>query len=203
MVTAMAEARGDTRERIQQVALELFTQHGYEKTSLREIADRLNVSTAALYYHFKTKADILSSVVDDLASSVEEVAEWGQAQPTTLDMRKGLLERLSQLVSSGKMRNLMLFSQENQAALREHPAGQRLQQGVQSMFALVIDPQADFADQLRAQLAVLAILLSNNDALSLLSEEAMPEGVRIAPEQRAEVTLKVAMELITQPGNGA
>src|SRR5580704_12464879 len=49
--------RGDTRARIQQVALELFAEQGYDKTSLREIAERLDVTKAALYYHFKSKED--------------------------------------------------------------------------------------------------------------------------------------------------
>ena len=43
--------RGDTRARIQQVALEMFAEQGYERTSLREIAERLGVTKAALYYH--------------------------------------------------------------------------------------------------------------------------------------------------------
>src|SRR5690606_31787714 len=43
--------RGDTRQRIQDVALDLFAEQGYEKTSLREIAERLDVTKAALYYH--------------------------------------------------------------------------------------------------------------------------------------------------------
>ena len=49
--------RGDTRARIQQIALELFAEHGYERTSLREIAERLGVTKAALYYHFKSKEE--------------------------------------------------------------------------------------------------------------------------------------------------
>src|SRR5262245_31759345 len=52
-------AAGHTRTRIQQVALELFTQHGYEATSLREIAEKLGVTKAALYYHFRTKDEII------------------------------------------------------------------------------------------------------------------------------------------------
>ncbi|HWM38542.1 MAG TPA: helix-turn-helix domain-containing protein, partial [Streptomyces sp.] len=46
-------SRGNTRQRIQDVALELFAQRGYDKTSLREIAEHLDVTKAALYYHFK------------------------------------------------------------------------------------------------------------------------------------------------------
>ena len=52
-----AGRRGDTRVRIQQVALELFAEQGYERTSLREIAERLGVTKAALYYHFKSKEE--------------------------------------------------------------------------------------------------------------------------------------------------
>src|SRR5579875_3578743 len=51
--------RGTMRERILDVALELFNAQGYDKTSLREIAERLGVTKAALYYHFERKEDIL------------------------------------------------------------------------------------------------------------------------------------------------
>src|SRR5256886_10805033 len=54
--------RTDTRSRVQKVALELFAEQGYEKTSLREIAERLGVTKAALYYHFKSKEDIVHSL---------------------------------------------------------------------------------------------------------------------------------------------
>ena len=58
-----APSRGDTRSRIQAVAVELFSEQGYDKTSLREIAERLGVTKAALYYHFKSKEDIVRSLV--------------------------------------------------------------------------------------------------------------------------------------------
>ncbi len=51
--------RGSTRERILDVALELFNEQGYDSASLRDIADRLGVTKAALYYHFERKEDIL------------------------------------------------------------------------------------------------------------------------------------------------
>ena len=59
----MAEDRNGTRGRIQAVALDLFAEQGYDKTSLREIAERLGVTKAALYYHFKSKEDIVRSLL--------------------------------------------------------------------------------------------------------------------------------------------
>ena len=48
-----------TRDRILAIALELFSEQGYDKTSLRDIAERLGTTKAALYYHFARKEDIL------------------------------------------------------------------------------------------------------------------------------------------------
>ena len=47
-----------TRERILDVALERFIRQGYAGTSLREIAEDLGFSKAALYYHYASKEDI-------------------------------------------------------------------------------------------------------------------------------------------------
>jgi AcrR family transcriptional regulator len=57
-----APADSSTRERILDIALELFTEQGYERTSLRQIAERLGFSKAAIYYHFASKEDILMTL---------------------------------------------------------------------------------------------------------------------------------------------
>lgn len=44
-----------TRERILDVALDLFLQKGFDKTSLPEIAEHLGFTKAALYYHFSSR----------------------------------------------------------------------------------------------------------------------------------------------------
>ena len=74
--TRVAHARADTREPIQSVALELFAEQGYDKTSLREIAERLDVTKAALYYHFKSKEEILVSLFRDLTRPIEDLIEF-------------------------------------------------------------------------------------------------------------------------------
>src|ERR1700742_3038371 len=67
--------RGSTRERILDIALQLFNEQGYDKTSLREIAERLQVTKAALYYHFERKEDILLQLHLRLHALGREVLE--------------------------------------------------------------------------------------------------------------------------------
>ncbi len=62
-----------TRERILDVSLRLFTEQGYEGTSLREIADELGFTKAALYYHFQSKEQILTALVEPLGILVHEL----------------------------------------------------------------------------------------------------------------------------------
>jgi AcrR family transcriptional regulator len=53
---------GSTRQRILDVALDLFIEQGFDKTPLRQIAEKLGFSKAALYYHFASKDDILMAL---------------------------------------------------------------------------------------------------------------------------------------------
>ena len=63
----------DTVDRIQRSALELFSRQGYERTSLRQIADELGFSKAALYYHYRSKEDLLAAVLEPLLADLEAV----------------------------------------------------------------------------------------------------------------------------------
>ena len=53
----------NTKERILEEALKLFAQSGYKGTSMNDIANRMGVTKAALYKHYKSKQEILDSIV--------------------------------------------------------------------------------------------------------------------------------------------
>jgi AcrR family transcriptional regulator len=53
----------DTKAEIHRAALELFSSRGYEKTSLREIAEQVGITKASLYYHYSSKQDLLQAIV--------------------------------------------------------------------------------------------------------------------------------------------
>lgn len=44
----------DTRQEIADAALALFLQQGYEGASMRDLADRVGVTSAAFYYHYRS-----------------------------------------------------------------------------------------------------------------------------------------------------
>ncbi|HQW51589.1 MAG TPA: helix-turn-helix domain-containing protein [Tepidiformaceae bacterium] len=52
-----------TRERILLSARRLFAQHGYQGTSIRMVARDCGLTDPAVYYHFRTKADIFDELL--------------------------------------------------------------------------------------------------------------------------------------------
>jgi len=72
----------DTREEIRAVAMELFARDGFEQTSLRQIAERLDITKAALYYHFPSKDDLLAELAQPMIDDLEEfLARAGDVGP--------------------------------------------------------------------------------------------------------------------------
>ncbi len=69
-----APGRAPGRDGVLTAALELFAERGIGATSLQMIADRLGVTKAAVYHHFRTKADIVITALrpglDQLAAAV-------------------------------------------------------------------------------------------------------------------------------------
>lgn len=63
MAPRKAVAQELTREMIMDVARGLFREKGYQHVSMRQIAQELNYSHGAIYYHFKNKADLFFAIV--------------------------------------------------------------------------------------------------------------------------------------------
>ncbi|KUM79598.1 TetR/AcrR family transcriptional regulator [Streptomyces curacoi] len=183
--------RGNTRQRIQDVALELFAEQGYEKTSLREIAERLDVTKAALYYHFKTKEEIIVSLFEDLTKPIEDLIEWGRQQPHTLDTKQEIIRRYSQTLTDAAP--LFRFMQENQATVRELSIGEMFKERMLGMRDIIIDPDADLVDQVRC----ISALFTMHAGMFVLKD------VEGDPEEKRKAILEVATDLVTQAHKGA
>ena len=56
----------DTRKYITDMARRLFSEFSYLGVSMNDIAKKLNITKAALYYHFTGKAEIYGKVLDEV-----------------------------------------------------------------------------------------------------------------------------------------
>ncbi|MEV6507115.1 TetR/AcrR family transcriptional regulator [Streptomyces sp. NPDC051642] len=184
------QRRGDTRQRIQDVALELFAEQGYEKTSLREIAEHLDVTKAALYYHFKTKEEILVSIFEDLTKPIEDLIEWGRGQPHTLETKQEIVRRYGDALDGATP--LFRFMQENQATVRDLRIGERFKERMRGLREIVIDPEASLVDQVRS-LSAIFTLHAGMFAVQDLEGD---------PEDKRKAVLEVATDMITQAHAG-
>jgi AcrR family transcriptional regulator len=186
--------RGDTRSRIQAVALELFTEQGYEATSLREIAERLGVTKAALYYHFKTKEDIVASLMQDRLDAMTELLAWARLQPHTRAVRQEFIRRYSRQLHEGGHHDIMRFLERNQTALRDHPKSEKMRDLMMEMLDLLSSPTDPLAVRLKCALSIFAMhatwfVIRDKD---------------VTDDDRSAAALQVALELIdASPGDPA
>ncbi len=151
-----ARSRPDTRARIQQVAVELFTEHGYEGTSLREIAERLGVTKAALYYHFRSKEDIIESLVEDLHQQMDELIGWARSQPRTAETRSEILVRYMNVVAERDQVFRMLH--QNQAVLNAPATAlHTLKRAPLQLAEVLTGPDAPLRERVRAMMTLGAI----------------------------------------------
>jgi AcrR family transcriptional regulator len=187
------ERRTNTREQIRTVALEMFAERGYDGTSLREIAEQLGVTKAAVYYHFKTKEDILVSLLEDFLGQVDGLVDWAEAQPPGPGTRRAVVERYAELLS-GRASKLARFMQEGQSAIRELAAGLDLRKRFLRLVPLMIGAKPTTETALRAQLALVSLHVGafgpphgKGEPAVVLDED---------PAERRAAAVRIALELL-------
>ncbi|QMU79540.1 TetR/AcrR family transcriptional regulator [Streptacidiphilus sp. PB12-B1b] len=192
--------RGDTRARIVDIALELFAEHGYEKTSLREIADRLGVTKAALYYHFRTKEDILAGIVDSMSAPIDEAIAWGEQQPYSPAVRDEIVRRFAEGMADRQ--RLLRFFHENQPTIRELSVGSRFKERMIKLTKLMQGPEPTFEDRVRAAVSLMVVNVTHFISDSVAEHDpAAPELPD--PQTRQEVAVRVALDVAEQIGKPA
>ncbi|GGM06708.1 TetR family transcriptional regulator [Micromonospora yangpuensis] len=141
----------DTRSRILRAALERFAEQGYQRTSLREIADRLRLTKAAILYHFPTKEHLVLDLVEPMLTDLEGLlVEAGRHAPERA--RWVLVEGWIDTMLRHRRSLGMLFHDINM--LSHGPTFQRLMRIAMRANELVAGPNASRRDQVRAVQAI-------------------------------------------------
>lgn len=114
VATARRDGRTtDTRERILATALQAFVERGFAPTTLQDIANRLGLTKAALYYHFTSKDELVRAVMQPLVDDLRAYAEASRSPEVT---PRELLERYFDIVHGHRDRCLALTRDPSGAA---------------------------------------------------------------------------------------
>lgn len=131
----------DTRARILDVALDLFAEHGFAATSTREISDRLGFTKAALYYHFRTKDDLLDALLSPVMASFSELVSGASPRPSTSARRQVLTEFIDLVASNDKL--IRVLTQDPSVTSRPMPATHK--QAIERLTQLLIGTETPSA----------------------------------------------------------
>lgn len=177
-------ARSGTRERILEVALRLFSERGYAGTSIRDIAEELDLTKAAVHYHFAAKEQIVTALVDPFLARLAGVVD--EAGPDTSP--RALLEQVSDVLASVGPMFEVISSDPSVAAASVHVHAEVDALAARTAAALA-GPGASPARLLRAH-AALGAFAAGSKATGLVCGGATP-----SPELR-EAVLDAAMDAL-------
>lgn len=179
-MSAVHPSADDTRARILDTALELIAEKGFAGTSTRELSERLGFTKAALYYHFRSKDDLLAALIAPALSDLAALVEGATVHPEPA-VRRELLGRYVGLVAAHK--NLIqVVSQDPSVAQRPTLASSlELYGRLSQLLSGDEHPDATQRAFVRAALgAIHAVLLhaAPDDDLDVVQEAARVAGCR-------------------------
>lgn len=171
--TTAAAREGDTRSRVLETALALFTQHGVEGTSLQMIADALGVTKAAVYYHFKTKDEITEAVAEPALRQLGQIV-----REATVLRRRGaqvdhVLAGIVDLVVSHRALAAVFSSDPGVARALERTLhdGENVKE---CLTELLCGPEGEPAAKVTAHVALLGIAVAGGSpGLAELSDDEL------------------------------
>lgn len=102
----------DLRQQILFTAKNLFIQQGYHGLSMRQIAESLGVSKAALYYHFRDKEELLLAILDSYLDEMEAALQRIQQEQARARQQIRALVELVLLQPADQRAVIRLSSQE-------------------------------------------------------------------------------------------
>ncbi|MEQ8416712.1 MAG: TetR/AcrR family transcriptional regulator [Imperialibacter sp.] len=92
----MARDGKPTRDKILAESKALVLENGFSGTSIDQILLRTNITKGAFFYHFKSKADLAKTLIDDFSS--EDLADLDEALRETEALTGDPLQRLLQFI---------------------------------------------------------------------------------------------------------
>ena len=108
----------DTRQRILEKALELFSENGYDAVSVGEIAAAVGVKAPSLYNHFPGKRAIFDAIVEETAAQYERYTDGLDVHVQDAAKDLPVFRTITEDALAGKVRQIFVYSLHDETIRR-------------------------------------------------------------------------------------
>jgi AcrR family transcriptional regulator len=170
-----------TKERILDISRDLFARQGYTGTTIADIAHGLGTTTAALYYHFPSKADILRGLLAEPMTGYTRILDCLQTEhPAPDELLSGFID----LAVDSRELAAIIDRDPTVLAMIEEQLPRSSQEITDQVIAVLAGPDPDRAALIRAHAAFAAVKGATTAAMS----PGGPGGDgKLSPGDRAEI----------------
>ena len=149
----------ETRQRIVDVAMELFVAQGYDATTVDEIAQGADVSPRTFFRYFPTKEAL---IFHDLDERLEQVTRWIAERPTDETPFRSLVHVLCRMVDDvveggPERRAIVVAMVRERPALRSYQRTTIAEHGERQVTALLAERAGVAEDDLGIRVLVASI----------------------------------------------
>jgi AcrR family transcriptional regulator len=112
----------DTRRKLLDAAEALISRHGFAGTSLQMIADELGITKAAIYYHFRTRDQLLVALMEPLLHQTRRAVETAETQRTPRTQMDAMVQGFAGIVARNRsLAAVMVFDPSVHQILQLQP----------------------------------------------------------------------------------
>jgi AcrR family transcriptional regulator len=160
-----------TRQRLIDVAVELFNRRSYAGTSLQMIADEIGFTKGAIYHHFRTREDLLRAIVEPMLQQLGSIVEAAEQQRTAHARAEHMLRGYAaHLAANRKLAAVLALDPGVLEVLRTNPDWNRLI-GRQMALLAGVDPGP--AGQVKATVVMAGIAAAAHPAVANVDEDEL------------------------------
>ena len=142
-----------TRDAALDAARRLFTERGYDGTSMRDIAGAVGLTGPALYYHFPSKDSLLAALSQVRRDEIDALVQWTRDQEPGPELLRAVGLRWLAGATTQRLEGMRLATAVRPALQRAVTAPASVPLGFELLVDLLVRP-ADPVDRLRVRLVL-------------------------------------------------
>ena len=163
----------DTRQRLLDVAMALVGRNGFGGTSLQMIADELGFTKAAIYYHFRTRDQLLVALMEPMLHDIRRVVELAEGQRTPRTQMDAMVAGFATVVAKHRsLAAVMVFDPDVHRILQSQPDWGDL---IARQLALLVQPDSGPTGVIKATALMTGLAGAATGAPTDIDEQALIE----------------------------